>query len=202
MGQRWHRKPMLPSGKGQLYWHVLLGNNSRVLSLAKESQQRLANCKGLVSPPDRWLHMTILNVGLADQINASQREVMISEAGRLLAEVRPVTVTLSRVLYHPEAIVVAAEPVEVLTPLLEATRAATRAAIGREGTTEHEPWTPHVTVAYSDAVQPAAPIIAAMGRELPPCDVAIRTVCLVNQDGPENRWDWHPIAQVPLGHSS
>src|SRR5438309_9560950 len=106
MVERWHRKPMLPPGKGRLYWHVLLGNDSRVRSLARESQQRLANCKGLVSTPDRWLHMTVLNVGLTDQITASQREVMIREAGRQLAEVRPVTVTLSRVLYHPEAIVV------------------------------------------------------------------------------------------------
>jgi 2'-5' RNA ligase len=124
---------------------------------------------------------------------------MISEARRLLARVPPITATFSRVLYHPEAIALAAEPVDALTPLLEMARTATRAGTGTDGTVEYEPWTPHVTVAYSDAIQSAAPIIAAMGRELPPCDVLIRAITLVNQDGPEDRWNWHPLAQVSLG---
>jgi hypothetical protein len=125
--------------------------------------------------------------------------MMIDEANRLLAKVRPITVTLSRVLYHPEAIAVAAQPIDTLNPLREKTCAATHAAIGGRGSLEHEPWAPHVTVAYSNAIQSAGPIIAAMGRELPPCDVTIGAVSLVDQEGPENRWDWHPIAHVALG---
>src|SRR5437870_2868355 len=186
MTERWHDKRMLPPGKGRLYWHILLGKHSQVRLLASESHRRLAACAGLVPTPQRWLHLTILNVGLTDEISHAQRETIIAEAKRLLADVPPMTVTLSRVLYHPEAVAVAAHPVDALTRLLEITRTATRAATGRDGTVEHEPWTPHVTVAYSDAIQSAAPIIAALGRELPPCNVTIRYISLVNQNGPED----------------
>lgn len=56
-----------------------------------------------------------------------------------------------------------------------------------------------MTVAYSRAVQPAAPIIAALGRELTPCDVTVRAISLVDQGGHEHLWNWHRIAEVPLG---
>jgi 2'-5' RNA ligase len=103
------------------------------------------------------------------------------------------------VLYHPEAIALAVSPGDDLTPLLEAVQAATRAATGDDGVLAHQPWTPHLTVAYSSARQPAAPIIAAVGRELPPCDMVIRAVSLVDQDGPEDLWNWEAIGRVPLG---
>jgi hypothetical protein len=103
------------------------------------------------------------------------------------------------VFYHPEAVVVLARPAETLAPLLHAAQHATRIARLRGGVLVHEPWTPHLTIACSSAVQPAAPVIAALGWELPACRVTIRKVSLVNQDGPEYSWNWRLIADVPLG---
>jgi hypothetical protein len=54
--------------------------------------------------------MTALVVGSTDEITTADVEVMIVEARRLLAETPPITVTLGRVLYHPEAIVLGAQP--------------------------------------------------------------------------------------------
>jgi hypothetical protein len=61
---------------------------------------------------------------------------------------------------------------------------------------EETGWMPHVTVAYSTAVQSAGPIIAALGRELPECKI---TVSLIAQQGAERQWDWHQVAEVQLG---
>jgi 2'-5' RNA ligase len=199
MADRWRGRPTLAPGQGQLYWHVLLGDHPQVRALASEAHRRLADLPGLDLTPHRWLHLTTFMVGLSDEITAMQRDAMVTEAGRRLAGVQPVTVSLARVLYHPEAIALAVRPADVLTPLLEAVQAATRDATRRDGSLADQPWTPHVTVAYSSAVQPAAPIIAALGRELPPCEVTIRSISLVNQDGPEYLWNWHPIAEVHLG---
>jgi 2'-5' RNA ligase len=152
--------------------------------------------------PQRWLHLTVLIAGLADEVGTRQIGLMVSEATQLLRDMAPITVTIGRVLYHSEAVMVAARPAGTLVPLLKSVQAATRSAIGRDGILPHEPWTPHVTIAYSSKVQPAAPIIAALGRELPERMVTIRGVSLVNQDGPEYLWNWEPIVYVPLGRTS
>lgn len=199
MADRWSGRPMLPAGQGRLYWHVLLGDHPGVRAQASEARKRLVGLPGLDLVPHEWLHLTVLVAGLTEKITASQVDAMVAEAGRLLARVRPITVTLEQLLYHPEAIVLAARPAHALDPLLDAVRTATRVATGRDGVLAHEPWTPHVTLAYSSAVQPAAPVIATLGRELPACDVNVRSVSLVNQDGPEYVWDWRPMAEIPLG---
>jgi hypothetical protein len=46
--------------------------------------------------------------------------------------------------------------------------------------------------------RPAAPVIEALGRELPPRDVAINSISLISQ-APEHRWTWHPVTDVPFG---
>ncbi|MEV4378376.1 2'-5' RNA ligase family protein [Streptosporangium sp. NPDC049644] len=114
-------------------------------------------------------------------------------------ESTPITVTIGRVPYHPEAIVLEVRPAERLLPMLEAVRAAARAATGRDGVPAHEPWTPYVTVAYSTANGPAAPVIEALGRGLPESEITIGGISLVVQDGPETSWDWRPVAEVPFG---
>ena len=60
-------------------------------------------------------------------------------------------------------------------------------------------WIPHVTVAYSTEDQPADPIIAALGRELPECPVMIDAIHLVAQHGPERAWNWQSLARITLG---
>jgi 2'-5' RNA ligase len=190
---------MLPPGRGQLYWHVLLGEDPEVRRLASEAQRRLAGIPGLDMTPPRWLHMTLLIIGFSDEFTSSQVDMMVSEAARLLRSMAPMSVTLSRILYHPEAVAVAAHPADALAPLLQAVQAATHTAKARAGVVAHEPWSPHITVAYSSEVRSAAPVIAALGKELSPRQITIRTVSLVNQDGPEYMWDWRPIADVTVG---
>ena len=67
------------------------------------------------------------------------------------------------------------------------------------GSPEDASWIPHVTVAYSTAVQPGGPIIAALGRELPECKITVSSVSLIAQQGAERLWDWHPVAEIQLG---
>jgi 2'-5' RNA ligase superfamily len=90
------------------------------------------------------------------------------------------------------------QPRDALHPLLHSLQTATRTGTGKDGTIAYWPWTPHVTLGYSSAIQPAAPIIDALAPELPSCEATIRTVDLVVQKGPERLWDWLSIAEVSL----
>ncbi|MER5647897.1 2'-5' RNA ligase family protein [Streptosporangium sp. NPDC002524] len=168
-------------------------------AIVREAHERLEGIPGLDFVPSEFLHLTTLIAGFSHEIIGDQMDVMVREAAKLLARISPITVTLGRVLYHPEAIVLEARPAERLLPMLEAVRAATYAATGQDGVLAHEPWTPHVTVAYSSANGPSAPIITALGRRLPDREVTIGGISLVVQDGPETSWDWRPVAEVPFG---
>jgi hypothetical protein len=96
----------------------------------------------------------------------------------------------------------AVRPAEALLPVFDAAREATRKVTGSPGRPSSKlPWTPHITIAYSTAVQPAEPIIKSLGRALPERKVQISQVSLVNQQGPERNWDWHPDATIRFGLS-
>lgn len=199
MSNRWARREMLPPGKGRLYWHVLFQDHPEVSALLQEAHTRLAGIPNLDLTPQAFIHLTVLIAGYSHEITEDQIIAMANEAAILLAQTPPVTVTIGRVLYHPEAIALEARPAERLLPVLDAARSATRTSTGREGVLAHDAWIPHITIAYSTADGPAGPIIEVLGRGLPNREITISSVSLVVQDGPENTWDWRPVAEVPLG---
>ncbi|WP_395980238.1 2'-5' RNA ligase family protein [Actinomadura sp. 1N219] len=199
MIDRWEHRAEPGPNEGAVYWHILFQDQPQVTKLARYAQERLASFSGLHMTPLKWLHMTTLALGAAESIKPDQRSHLVSEASRRLQMIQPTTIKMDRVLYHPEAIMAGTSSPESLSPIHEAIKAASRTALGRDVHTEPSSWTPHITLCYSTEEQQAAPLIEALGNELPPYEITIRTVSLVLQRGAERLWDWHPIAHVPLG---
>jgi hypothetical protein len=78
---------------------MLLGDHPDVVAMARSAQQRLAPFTGLHMTPLKWLHMTALIAGSADEITGPKLKRMAEAASRQLAETPPITVTLGQVLY-------------------------------------------------------------------------------------------------------
>lgn len=195
---RWDN-PARPSYDDAVCWHLLLGGDPAVRAAAEAAQQRLARFTGLHMTPPQWLHMTVLRAGTADQVTEDDMNRMLARAQAHLARTAPISVTLQRVFYHPEAIVLGVTPGSALVPLLEAARTATREVLGADaGDGEEGEWVPHLTLCYSTAEQPAAPVIAELGRALPACEVTIGEMSLVVQDGAEDQWNWRVTGNVRL----
>jgi 2'-5' RNA ligase len=197
MDNHWWQRPGRRPGRELYHWHVLFDDQPRVRELAARAQERLVNLSGLDMVPMRWLHLTTYIAGFVDDVPNGGIEAMAAEARRLLAAIAPIPVSLGRVLYHPQAVALAVEPLGALDPVLDAVRAATRSA-GCEGHTDTDPWLPHISVAYSNRSGPAAPIIAALGRWLPKVEVSIRSVSLVAQTQVGRTWQWRRVAEVPF----
>ena len=189
---RWRDHLERPSYQDAVCWHLLLGDSATVRAVAAQARQRLARFSGLHMTPERWLHVTVLLAGPAAAITHGDMDAMLGLAQAALSRTAPVTVTLGRVLYHPEGIALSVSPADVLTPVLEAAQAATRGVTGMSGTTgtPGAAWTPHMSLCYSVSEQPAAPVIAELGKSLPACEVTIDRLSLVVQHGPEQLWDW------------
>lgn len=187
-------------GNGLLWWLVLLGSDPQLRSTARAAQSRISSFPGLHVTPLRWLHLTVLIAGPADQISEHARNEMLAIARSSLTDTGPITIELSRIFYHPEAIVLTAHPAAALNPIREAAQRATQAVTGHSGTDDRSSpeWIPHVTLFYSTRVQPAQPIIAALGKELPKCQISIDSLSLVVQQGAERLWNWSPVGAVYL----
>lgn len=197
MTSHWWQRPGRAPGREQYHWHMLFHDQPKVHELVTAAQTRIADQPGLDMVPMPWLHLTTYVVGFADEVADSAVEEMTAGARWRLSEIPPIQVSLGRVGYASGAIVLTAEPFDALTPVLDAVREATRAA-GCEGHTDTNPWLPHISIAYSHAVIPTAPIIAALGRWLPRTEVTIRSVSLVAQTQIGRSWQWRPMSELPL----
>ena len=196
---RWENGRTRLSYEDAVCWHLLLGGHPGVRAMAADARRRLESFTGLHMTPSQWLHVTVLRVGTTDQVTPGAMEHMLATAQAALARTPPVTLTLGRILYHTEAIAVSVSPAPALAPVLEAARAATHEALGDDaGDDRGEGWVPHLTLCYSTGEQPAAPVIAQLGRTLPAREVTISEMSLVVQDGPEDRWDWRVAGSARL----
>jgi 2'-5' RNA ligase len=199
MRDRWQHRADPAPGEGTVYWHMPMHGYPQVVSLAREAQQRLSQFGGLHMTPLERLHMTTMVAGPADSFSGDQLDRMAEKATSLLSAMPPVTVTLGRILYHPEAIMFGVSHGRALVPVREAALTATRLVTGREIFSEDVgDWVPHITLCYSTAHQPAAPLIAALGESLPKCDIEISALSLIIQQGPERSWDWNTVATIRL----
>src|SRR5260370_17536082 len=131
MENHWVPETGADRARAQLMWLMCLGGEPEAAALAALGQARLDGLPGLDLVPPEWLHMTTVIAGYADEIPAGQIEAMTAHAQQLLAATCPVTITLSRVLYHPRVIMLAASPADALLPVLEACHEATSARTRR-----------------------------------------------------------------------
>lgn len=128
MANHWWQRPGRLPGRELYHWHMLFHDQPKVHELVAMAQQRLAGLPGLDMVPPGRLHLTTLIVGFADEIPYDGIEAMTADARRRLAAVAPISVRLGRVLYHPQAVALALEPLGALNPVLDAVRGATLAA--------------------------------------------------------------------------
>jgi len=198
---RWSNRPEPDSGTGTIYWHILFRDDPAVRAAVRSAQERLAGFRDLHMTPGEWLHATALVAGATEDTSAGDMDSMLSGAQRSLSEVQPLKVTISGILYHPEAIMLGFLPEGALDPIHAAVRDATITAAGRTPafTGPARRWTPHITISYSTGKQPMAPIAAALGHEIPGCETMVGAVSLVIQWGPERFWNWQPVGTVSLG---
>lgn len=195
---RWDSRRTRLSYDDTVCWHLLLGNDTGVRAAAADAEHRLARFPGLHMTPPQWLHVTVQRIGPAALVTQDDMNRLLATAQAALAQTPPVTVTLQRIFYHPEAIMLGVSPRAALTPMLTAARNATRTVLGASDNADDDAWAPHMTLCYSTAEQPAAPVIAELGKALPALDVTIRELSLVVQDGPEDQWNWRIAGSVEL----
>ncbi len=201
LASHWWQRPGRRPGRLQYHLHILFRDQPRVHELAAAAQRKLADLPGLDLVPLQWLHLTTLVAGFTDEVPSQAVDTMVTTAQQLLAPAEPMQVSLGRVFYHPEGVVLLVEPAEALEPVLSAVQIAAREA-DCHGHTDTDPWRPHLSIAYSNGSGPAAPVIEALGLRVLPAEITIGSVNLVAQAQVGHSWQWQPVAEVRLGTST
>src|SRR5262249_36546627 len=115
---RWLGRDEPGPGQGTVYWHILMGSYPAVREAAEEAQGVLRRFDGMHFTPVKWLHVTVLIAGSTDEISRSHMSSMLTEARRQLDSTSPIPVTIGKILYHPEAIMLRVDPKDALLPIL------------------------------------------------------------------------------------
>jgi hypothetical protein len=199
---RWSNRAELDSGEGAIYWHILFRDNPAARAAARKVQARLASFRDLHMTPEEWLHATALVAGTTGDTSSEDLEVMLSEAQQHLHSIQPINVTISRVLYHPEAIMLGFTPEGALDPIHRAVRQATLTVTGRTGIVTGPA---AVDSPYDDLLQHGQTTHGAHRRGARARNSTMRHNRESRQPGypvgPERLWDWQPVGTATLGTS-
>lgn len=198
MADHWWWRPGWTSGRRFYTWHLTFQHAPEVHRLAECYRQALAELPGLDLIPDRWLHLTMQGLGFTDEVAESDVHAVVEAARRRLAAIPAFELVLDRPGITPEAIRWEVEPQE----LPAAVRRAIRQAIAEVWPAVPEPeggFAAHVSIAYSNADEPAQPIGDALAKvDAAPATTRIETAELIVLGRDHQMYEWEPFASVPL----
>jgi 2'-5' RNA ligase len=198
MSDHWWWRPGVRPGRRLLVWHIL-PVQPEVSDLVRQCQDKLAGLDGLDLVPADWLHMTTQIIGFDDEISAAETEAMVAGVIERFRRLPPVEAELGRLWLHSEAVMLGIRPPRALDQVRAAIREATLAAVRAHQLDDEPEWTPHVTVAYSNADHPSRPVIDALALRPEPVRLQVAQVYLVAQERAGHLYHWRPRAVAQLG---
>lgn len=196
----WWWRPGWREGRHFYACHFTFTDQPALHDLVAEYQRSLSDIDGLDLIPQRWLHLTTLEIGPMDSIDDSSAEQLRKVAGELLADVDTPTVTFHRPVVRKEAIYLPAEPAEGIDLVRRAIGKAVASVLGRKRLKEPANFRPHVSIAYSNRAQPAEPIVDRIRRtEVEPATLSLRRIDLLDYHRDRRMYEWTRSSPIAIG---
>jgi 2'-5' RNA ligase len=209
MRRHWWWRPGWRPGRRLYAWHLTFGDQT--VSRGREDlrrvvagyQARLAGLPGLDLVPVEWLHLTMQPIAFADQVDAGEVERVVAAVGRRCAALAPVGLTLGPPELQAEGVWLRVVPAAAVRRV----RAAVRAGIAEVWGAGRVPepaggFTPHVSLAYSNADGPSEPYAVALAAvRSRSASVELGAVQAISLGRDAHVYRWEAVATVPLGHA-
>ncbi|TDC66079.1 2'-5' RNA ligase family protein [Micromonospora sp. KC207] len=178
--EHWYWRPGWHAGRHFYTWHLTFQDQPALHHLVTDLQQQLTLRPGLDLVPLDGLHLTTQGIGFTDEIPDSDIEAIVAETRQRCAALPPLKLSLGPVDPDAEGIGLLVQPWDPV----ERIRTTIRATIAAVWHTVPEPadgFRPHVTIAYSGAPAPTAPIRAQLAdlRHLLPVTAMISDMSLI-----------------------
>ncbi len=200
MRDHWWWRPGWRVGQKMYTWHITFDGQESLYELVAAYQSALARLPGLDLIPPRWLHLTMQGVGFIDEITEHDVRSIVDAARSRCASLAPFELTFGAPKVDPEAIMFALHPAEPAQALRKQIRAAIADVWGTERIPEAEQWSPHVSIAYSNAPGSAEPYTTALSRvDVKPATLLVPKVELIILNRDNKMYEWETFAAVALG---
>jgi 2'-5' RNA ligase len=165
----WWWRPGWSPGRWMYAWHLTFGGQTvaggvvPLRGVVAAYQARLGELPGLDLVPVEWLHVTMQDVGFADEVSEDDLARIAAAVRRRCVRLTPVRLTLGPAVLVGEGIWPRVSPTEPVRRV----RAAVRAGVAEVWGASHVPkpasgFTPHVSLAYSDTDGPDEPYAATL----------------------------------------
>lgn len=201
MQDHWWWRPGWRVGRSFYTWHVTFDDQPAIHQLAGHYAPILEDLPTLDPIPVRWLHLTMQGVGFTDEVDRVDVDTIVAAARDRCVELTPFTITLGPARVDPEALMLPVRPAEPVARLRATIRAAI-ADVWGPGNVSEDPddFRPHVSLAYSNAASPAAPIARRLTTRLvTSAEITVRRVTLIDLNRDHKVYQWTDIATAEMG---
>jgi 2'-5' RNA ligase len=203
LGEHWRWRPEWRRDRPCLWWYLTFEDAAAVRSLARRAQDLVGRAPQLDLIPFPWLHLTLLEVGFADEVPAATVDHVADTTRRALEDFPGFDLDLGPVHSLPGAVVLEAQG-DALHALHERLTDALLAARGADAVRALRAFVPHVSVAYVNRDCDSHEVMGPFdGADLssPSPSATVTGVRLAAVTRERRHYQWTTRAVVPLGRS-
>ena len=203
LAEHWRWRPDWRRDRACLWWYLTFEDAPAVRTLARGVQDLLGRAPQLDLIPSPWLHLTLLEVGFADEVPPATVDSVVDTTRRALEEFPSFDLVLGPVLSLPGAVVLQAHA-DALVPLHERLTDAVLAARGADAVGALRAFVPHVSVAYVNRDCDPHEVMGPLDGADPPSaspSVTVTRVRLAAVTRERRHYQWTTRAVVPLAKS-
>lgn len=194
----WWCRPGWGHGTRYLTWHLTFQHEPEMHEHVRELQRVLEPFTTLDLVPIKWLHLTLVGVGHTDEVDPGQLRRIIDSVCKAVSS-DSFTLSFDRVVVWNDAVAVVAHPSAALDRL----RAGLATVVGevlRDAAPPSNPnsaFHPHVTVAYANSPQDAAPVRTALDEIAQTAyEIPSPTLSLIELHRDNRVYEWRTIADL------
>jgi 2'-5' RNA ligase len=203
LGEHWRWRPEWRRDRPCLWWYLTFEDAAAVRSLARRAQNLVGRAPQLDLIPFPWLHLTLLEVGFADEVPGATVDRVADTTRRALEGFPGFDLDLGPVHSLPGAVVLEAQG-DALHALHERLTDALLAARGADAVGALRAFVPHVSVAYVNRDCDRHEVMGPLdGADLssPSPSATVTGVRLAAVTRERRHYQWTTRAAVPLGRA-
>lgn len=196
----WTWEPEWTRQRPRYLWYLTFEDQPRLDDLAAGPTEALARTQCVDVVPPRWRHLTLADIGFADELEEDQLEAVTRVAREALADQPPLRLELGPLVTMGDSVVIAAGPVDPLRDLRERLWHATAEAGGCPRLQTDPEFLPHVSLCYLNGHTDAEAVIGVL-ESLPEvaADVSCDRLTQALVSRTDGHYRWRARTELRLG---